>query len=81
MEWFPFDTQSCTMEFYQAENTVRVLPESVQYSGHLLPQHFIRNITICSALLNGKEGVIVEIMLGRPLSAKFLTVKFIFVWN
>ena len=78
MEWFPFDTQSCTMEFLQAEDTVRLLPESVEYSGGELPQHFIRNITMCSEMLNGKEGVIVEIIFGRPLSSKFLTVKLSF---
>ena len=75
MEWFPFDTQSCTMEFLQAENSVRLLPEAVHYLGHQLPQHFIRNITMCPAKLNGKEGIIVEIILGRPLFSKFLTVN------
>ena len=74
MEWFPFDTQSCTMEFLQAENSVRLIPEAVDYLGHKLPQHFIRSIAMCSANINGKEGVIVEVILGRPIFSKFLTV-------
>ena len=74
MAWFPFDTQSCTMELHQAEDSIQLVPESVHYTGHELPQHFIRNITMCTATVGGKEGIIVEIILGRPLSAKFLTV-------
>ena len=76
MEWFPFDTQSCTMQFLQAEDSVHFLPESVEYLGHPLPRHFIRNFTICSAMINGKEGILVEITFGRPILAKFLTVRF-----
>ena len=30
------------MQFHQAENSVQLVPESVHYSGHELPQHFIR---------------------------------------
>ena len=75
MEWFPFDTQSCTMQFLEAENSARLIPEAVDYLGHQLPQHFIRSIAMCSAKLNGKEGVIVEVILGRPIFSKFLTVS------
>ena len=67
-----------SMVFLQAENSVRLLPEAVNYLGHQLPQHFIRNIAMCSAKLNGKEGVIVEVILGRPLLSKFLTVSSVF---
>ena len=75
MEWFPFDTQSCRMEFYH-EDSVRLLPELVSYSGGELPQHFLRNITMCSTIIDGKKGVIVEIILGRPIFSSFLTVNF-----
>ena len=75
MEWFPFDTQSCTMEFVPNEDSVRLVPESVEYLGHPLPRHFIRNITMCRAMINGEEGIVVEIMFGRPILSKFLTVK------
>ena len=52
-----------------------IVPEAVDYLGHKLPQHFIRSIAMCSAKLNGKEGVIVEVILGRPIFSKFLTVS------
>ena len=63
------------MELHQAEDSVKLIPESVHYSGEELPQHFIRSIAICSGVVGGEEGVIVEIILGRPLFAKFLTVS------
>ena len=63
------------MELHQAEDSVQLIPESVHYSGEELPQHFIRSIAICSGVVGGEDGVIVEIILGRPLFAKFLTVS------
>ena len=75
MEWFPFDTQSCRMEFYQHEDDVRLVPEDVKYSGGELPQHILRNITMCSTMIDGKQGVIVEIILGRPIFSSFVTVN------
>ena len=62
------------MEFVSTWNSVRLVPESVEYLGHPLPRHFIRNITMCRAMINGEEGIVVEIMFGRPILAKFLTV-------
>ena len=81
MEWFPFDTQRCGMEFYQQEDSIRLIPESVRYSGGELPQHFLRNITMCSTMIDGRKGVLVEIILGRPIFSSFLTVKPSFMNN
>ena len=75
MEWYPFDTQSCQMEFLQQEDSIRPVPESVIFSGSDLPQHFLRDVAMCSTTIDGKEGVIVEIILGRPIFSTFLTVN------
>ena len=75
MEWFPFDTQSCIMEFLQQDHSVILVPDKVMYSGGDLPKHFIRNLTICSFSKDGQQGVIVEIVLGRPIFSSFLTVR------
>ena len=75
MEWFPFDTQSCIMEFLQQDDSVILVPDKVKYSGGDLPKHFIRNLTICSFSKDGQQGVIVEIVLGRPIFSSFLTVR------
>ena len=34
-----------------------------------------RNITMCSILMDGKQGVAVEVILGRPVFSSFLTVS------
>ena len=75
MEWYPFDTQSCTMEFLQQEDSVRPVPETVVFSGGQLPQHFLRQVTMCSTTIDGKSGVVVEIILGRPIFSTLLTVN------
>ena len=75
MGWYPFDTQSCTMEFLQQEDSVRPVPQSVIFSGGHLPQHFLRKIAMCSTSVDGKHGIIVEIVLGRPIFSSFLTVN------
>ena len=75
MAWYPFDSQSCTMKFLQQEDSLVLVPETVEYIGGDLAQHFIRNITMCSILLDGKQGVAVEVILGRPVFSSFLTVS------
>ena len=75
MEWYPFDTQSCKMEFLQQENSVRLVPQTVVFSGSDLPQHFLRKIAMCSTMIDGKQGITVEIILGRPIFSSFLTVN------
>ena len=75
MGWYPFDTQSCTMEFLQQEDSVRPVPQTVLFSGGDLPQHFLRKIAMCSTSVDGKQGVVVEIILGRPIFSSFLTVN------
>ena len=74
MAWFPFDTQSCTMQFRNDQDSVDLLPAEVSYSGPMeLPQHIVREIKICSAVILGDQGVIVEIILTRPLFSSFIT--------
>ena len=75
MNWYPFDTQSCKMEFLQQEDSVQPVPQTVAFSGSDLPQHFLRKIAMCSTTIDGKRGVIVEIILGRPIFSSFLTVS------
>ena len=74
MEWYPFDIQSCTMQFIIQDDSVIFWPKSVTYSGPKeLPQHYVHDVKICSGTVEGSQGVIVEIILGRPLFSSFLT--------
>ena len=74
MEWYPFDTQICTMHFTNKVENVKFVQDTLNYLGpKQLPQHFVDNVSMC--LKNVKEGqnIIVEVVFGRPLFATFLT--------
>ena len=74
MEWYPFDTQSCAMKFRNIFDAMDLLPSNVTYSGpRELPQHYVHDVKICSATIKGKQGVIVEVIIGRPIFSSFLT--------
>ena len=81
MEWYPFDTQSCQMEYLTREELVRPIPETVQFSGNDLPQHYIKKVAMCTKIIDGKQGVVVEIILGRPIFSSLLMVStFLLDW-
>ena len=82
MEWYPFDTQSCQMEYLTREDLVRPIPETVQFSGNDLPQHYIKKVAMCTKIIDGKQGVVVEIILGRPIFSSLLMVSmFLLDWH
>ena len=75
MQWYPFDTQKCTMEILSGLSSLTLRPISVNYSGPTnLPQHFVKGFTICPFTFRDKSGVIVEVFLGRPLFGTVLSV-------
>ena len=74
MEWYPFDTQSCTMKFQNQYESIDFVPLNVTYSGPKdLAQHYVCDVKICSATIEGDQGIIVEIILGRPIFSSFMT--------
>ena len=74
MEWYPFDTQSCTMEFLNDLETLNFVPSDVAYLGPLeLQQHFVKDVKMCSKIILGDQKVIVEVILGRPVFSSFMT--------
>ena len=79
MHWYPFDTQTCTMEFSIVSKYADfsdLLASKLTYSGEQnLAQYFIRNMKICSTTKpNGSKAVVVVVSLGRPLVSNLLTV-------
>ena len=57
------------------KSTVTVIPSSVEYLGpEELTQHTVRSVTICSATIKGLSGIVVEVVLGRPIFGTTLTV-------
>jgi hypothetical protein len=76
MQWFPFDTQSCTMEFKPEGNsasTIKLLVDSLNYEGPKdLTQYFIRSKNMI--LRANDESIVVTVRLGRRLIGTILTV-------
>ena len=74
MGWYPFDTQSCTMQFRNQYESIDLVPSNVTYAGPKdLVQNYVHDIKICYATIKGDQGIIVEIILGRPIFSSFLT--------
>ena len=75
LRWYPFDLQKCTMEMYSSTSTVMIIPSSVKYLGPKeLTRHIVKDVTISSATINSMPGIIVEVILGRPLFGTTLSV-------
>ena len=75
MMWYPFDTQKCTMELYHNEDSITLNPVNVNYTGPKdLPQHVVNDVHICNHIIHKKIGVLVEVVLGRPLFGTVLTI-------
>lgn len=75
MHWFPFDTQSCKMEFLTQDDSVLPVPQTVVFSGSDLPQHVLKTVAMCATIIDGNNGIVVEIILGRPIFSSFLLVN------
>ena len=75
MRLYPFDTQKCTMEMYPSEDLITLNPTFVKYSGPInLPQHYVKGVNICPTIFDDKQGIIVEVFLGRPIFGAILSV-------
>ena len=78
MQWYPFDTQTCYMEFTMQKDMkkfVELLPGMNKYIGPAdLSVYFIKGSEIEKYHRNGQHGVRVSVTLGRRLLGVFLTV-------
>ena len=77
IHWYPFDTQTCYMDFIMKKNAdefIKLVANIMQYSGPTdLSTYFVRSTSICSAVISSKQGVRVKVVLGRPLLSTLLT--------
>ena len=52
MFWYPFDRQSCGVEFYQRSEGITLLPKSIGYKGAVeLEQYTVNGVFLCSGVL------------------------------
>ena len=63
------------MKIYVPDKGISLIPDTIHYSGPQdLTLHFVKSVGFCSAKIKGKSGIIVEVVLGRPLIGSILTV-------
>jgi hypothetical protein len=87
MFWYPFDSQACSVELYQDEEDVQLLPGGLTYSGpQQLAQYWVERVSLCPGILEvrsapdrvtapqGRAGLVVTVRLSRPLLTSLLTV-------
>ena len=74
MEWYPFDTQSCTMQIINDDEAIDFRQNNITYSGpQELPQHTVHDVKMCCKTSPKGQLIVVEVILGRPLFTSFLT--------
>jgi hypothetical protein len=78
MAWYPFDTQTCTLDFsidVTATAFVRLETGSLDYTGPVeLTQYFVRQTVMRNFTSEDQRGVRVFVVLGRGLLGNILTV-------
>jgi hypothetical protein len=75
MAWYPFDRQTCTMQFYSFNDFTALHPERLEYTGpKKLTQYFVMNYSVCPRDIGGRKGIEVTFLLGRPLVSNILTI-------
>ena len=75
MFWYPFDTQTCSMEMYLTSDLPSLEPYKLHYLGKKdLAEYYVHNFQMCLATINGKSGIKVNILLGRRIISNVLTV-------
>ena len=52
MFWYPFDRQSCGVQFYQNDEEIILFPKSIAYKGpRELEQYSVKGVFLCSVAL------------------------------
>ena len=80
MQWYPFDTQTCHLEFMleeEIDSFIELIAGTQEYLGPKeLTQYFVKRSGIESYKKMGRKGIRVSMTLGRRLLGVFLTVYF-----
>ena len=68
------------MEIINKDRSVEYKLDDLAYLGPIdLPQHFVDNVNMCVKNLKDGQRIIVEVVLGRPVFAYFLTTTLIMI--
>ena len=75
MHWYPFDTQLCRIKFLLRETDfIKLQPTHLEYNPDIaLERYFIKGIKMCRSIIEGRDAIVTEVTLGRPLIAIILS--------
>ena len=77
MENYPFDTQTCKMEYVikgNAANFSKLFPGKLGYKGPIdLTQYYVQSAKLITLDCQGLEGLSIEIAFGRKILSELLT--------
>ena len=78
MAWYPFDSQTCSLDIVLSVVQApfcRLEASSLAYLGPTdLVQYLVRDASIATILVRGRQGVRVRLVLGRRILSSILTV-------
>ena len=73
--WYPFDTQTCRMEFVCLRDQTELHPaELLLDPGITLNRYKISKIEMCRSRILDQEAIVVEVTMGRPIINNLMTV-------
>ena len=76
MHWYPFDTQVCQMQFpLRDPKLIKLIPTSLEYNPAInLERYYLSSVQMCRTRIDGREAMVCEVTLGRPIISNMLNV-------
>ena len=71
---YPFDTQTCHMEWGNYGKNIILRPIKILYTGSIdLQRYYFRDMKHCQVDKNGRRGLFIDFIISRPLMSSSLT--------
>ena len=73
--WYPFDTQTCSMEFLSIRDRTELHPAQLKRNPEItLNRYTISKIEMCRSRILEYEAIVVEVTMSRPIINNLMTV-------
>ena len=73
-QWYPFDTQNCPIIYNSTSPKIRVVPDTVQYTGsEEVGKYYFQSIHYCNKDKQGRSGMFIDFTIKRPVLNNLLT--------
>ena len=73
--WYPFDTQSCSINRMVTYKNFQLKAGVITYTGpNEIGRYHFRNINYCEVNKNGEQGLFIDLIFSRPLTGNLMTI-------